>query len=248
MSFNILCAKTTPERVELVLRTIEKYSPDTVGFQEPTVKWMEILKERIGEKYDFVGVGRNADGGGEASPVFYLKSRFKLLDSGTRWLCETPDVPGSKVEESSLPRVCSHALLEEKETGERLVCVNTHLEHTADDARIRQAGYLVEFLNSYLDKSLPCVLTGDFNCESTAQSYKTVLSSGLVNSSDIAKKKEEAPTFHGFGKVAVTIDYIFVTPNIDVKFHRVCDDTFKNENGEAEYPSDHNPIVADLEL
>jgi len=246
MSFNILCSKFTPERIELVLKMVEKYAPDTIGFQEPTVKWMETLNERLGDRYAFVGVGRNADGGGEASPVFFRKSRFELLDSGTEWMTSTPDVPGSKIEESSLPRVYSYALLRERETGKELVHINTHLEHTTEEARRIQAGYLVDFIGRYLkEKNAHCVLTGDFNCQSNAESYAVVKTSGLNNATEAAERSEPAPTFHGFGKVAVTIDYIFTSPEIKVEFCRVCDETFTDENGEIAYPSDHNPVIAD---
>ena len=75
-----------------------------------------------------------------------------------------------------------------------------------------------------------------------------MISSGLVNACETAEKKELAPTFHAFGKVGVTIDYIFVSPFIKVSFSKVCDDTFTDENGEIAYPSDHNPVIIDFDL
>lgn len=53
-------------------------------------------------------------------------------------------------------------------------------------------------------------------------------------------------TFNGFGRDVQAdnkIDYIFVSPGVEVKTHRVVTDLY---NGL--YPSDHFPLVADVLL
>ena len=248
MSFNIRCNEFTAERIELVFRMIDLYAPDTIGFQEVTVAWYNKLRERLGDRYGSVGVGRNADHSGEASPVFYLKEKFKLIESGTKWMTSTPDIAGSKIPESSLPRVYTYAVLESLETGKQFIHVNTHLEHTSDAARRIQVQYLIDYLKSYNERGIQYVLTGDFNTAAGTEAYKTVTNSGLRDASAVAKKVEKGTTYHGYGTTDKIIDFIFVTSGIYVESYKACTETFVYSDGSTAYPSDHNPIIMDYIL
>ena len=95
---------------------IEQYSPDSVGVQEATGEWMDILSSGL-ENYAYVGERRDEDANSEYSAVFYLKSKFNLLDSGTIWLSDTPEEKYTKYEESVCTRIATWAVLENKETG-----------------------------------------------------------------------------------------------------------------------------------
>ena len=129
MSFNVWVSGKTTERNERVLNMVLKYLPDTIGFQEVDPVWLSTLKSGLKDQYDFVGEGRNGGSSGEYNPIFYKKDLFTLVDSGTRWLSNTPTVV-SKVEESSLNRIYTYALLERKSDGKRIMVVNTHFDHT----------------------------------------------------------------------------------------------------------------------
>ena len=246
MSFNLRCAEYTDERINLAIQMINTYAPDTFGVQEATEKWMTILKNRLGDRYAYVGVGRNSDHSGEASAVFYLKSKFDLIDGGTKWMSATPDVAGSKYSESSLPRVFTYAELRVKATGQTFVHVNTHLEHTSEAARELQAKVLVEFLTRYHESGVAFVVSGDFNCERGAGSYNVMINSGLRDSLYIAAKAESGTTYHGYGKTSKVIDHIFVPGGVEVQFYRACSETFKSSSGGVAYPSDHNPVIIDF--
>ncbi|MBR6734794.1 MAG: endonuclease/exonuclease/phosphatase family protein [Kiritimatiellae bacterium] len=77
-------------------RAIERESPDLIAFQEVLPDQRKFLEERFAA-YDFTGEGRNADRkSGESSPVAWRRDRFTLIDCGSFWLSETPDVPGSR--------------------------------------------------------------------------------------------------------------------------------------------------------
>ncbi len=245
MTFNIRCAEYTDERIDLVFRMIDLYAPDTIGFQEATVKWMGMLKTRLGDRYGCVGVGREANLAGEASPVFYLKSKFELIDSGTKWMTETPDVPGSKVPESSLPRVFSYAVLKVKATEQVFVHVNTHLEHTSEKAREIQAGHLLKFLETYRETGMTYIVSGDFNCAKGAGSYSLMTNSGLRDALSIADEAVRGATYHGYGKTETVIDHIFVSGGVEVSYYKACTETFPSASGGIAYPSDHNPVIID---
>ena len=96
MSFNIRCTNvgndTWEDRIDIVTQSIIDGNPDSVGVQEATPEWMETLNKTLGEKYNYVGVGRDdGDNEGEYSAIFYLKDKYNVVDSGTFWLSETPD-------------------------------------------------------------------------------------------------------------------------------------------------------------
>ena len=96
MSFNLLCGgpghRNWPARTPLVVRTIYNADPDLLGVQEAHIGWMNALRACLPD-YESVGVGRD-DGkeAGEFSAVFYKKDKFELLDAGSFWLSETPEI------------------------------------------------------------------------------------------------------------------------------------------------------------
>lgn len=237
MSFNVLVSKMENDRIERVLQIIKNYLPDTFGVQEASPQWITLLDNEFGDLYGYVGEGRDGGNAGEYSAIFYNKTKFAVLDSGTKWLSDTPDKV-SKVEESSLNRIFTYALLERIADGMQIMVVNTHFEHTSDAARDRQAAVLRDFLLEYTD-DYPLVLTGDFNTTLGTNAYSIVLDGGVTDSSELADTTYLASTFTNFGAASTIIDFIFVTEDtITVNDYRVCDEKI---NGD--FPSDHHPVI-----
>ncbi len=235
MSFNVLVSKTTPERDARVVDMVLKYMPATVGFQEANPRWMTVLKSGLSQYYGCVGEGRDGGTSGEYNPIFYNKEIFTLVDSGTRWLSDTPD-KGSKYSESSLNRIYTYALLERKSDGVRIMVVNTHFDHKSATARDKQGKVLAAFLAKNMQ--YPMIVTGDFNTQSDSTAYSNVVASGVVNSASIAATASKGATFTNWGSSSTVIDFVFVNPVfISVDSYRVCNETI---NGD--YPSDHHPV------
>jgi len=134
MSFNVWVSSPTAERKLSVLQTILNYMPDTFGVQEASSTWMSYLINQLGDIYAHVGKGRDGGSSGEHSAIFYRKDRFELIETGTKWMSDTPDVV-SKVSESSLNRIFTYAILLDKNSNTEIMYVNTHLEHTSAEAR-----------------------------------------------------------------------------------------------------------------
>ena len=87
------------------------------------------------------------------------------------------------------------------------------------------------------------ILTGDFNARPDSKTYK--IACELLNDSkakSVTKPLGPNATYHGFaGKRQLYLDYIFVSDNIRVLSHKVDDTRF-----DGKYPSDHDPVVAEL--
>jgi endonuclease/exonuclease/phosphatase family metal-dependent hydrolase len=232
MSFNILTTKPDEARINRVVNTILHADPDTVGLQEVSPYWMDILKKRLGDTYGYVGEGRDGGHNGEYSCIFYKKALFEVLDSGTYWLSETPDKVSSH-ETSAYRRIMTFAKLLDKNTGREFVHVNTHLDHASHEARRFQAGVLVDFAKKYMD--VPVLMSGDFNCTASEDTYKVITKASFTNAAQIAGTAEKKPTFPGNGRI---IDFIFCNSDVYPTEYEVIDEII-----DGEYPSDHYPIL-----
>ncbi len=237
MSFNVWVSSRTGERDDRVIKMVTDYLPDTVGFQEVNASWLSTLRAGLKETYAIVGEGRDGGTKGEYNPIFYKKDVFNLIDSGTKWLSDTPDSV-SKYEESSLNRIYTYALLERKSDGTKIMVINTHFDHKSAVAREKQAEVIIKAIAEFSE--YPIVLTGDFNCESGSAAYSIIRSSGIKNAGDIADKKiNSVATFTNYGASNKIIDFAFVTEkNISVVSYKVC-----NEKINGDYPSDHHPVL-----
>ena len=238
MSFNVWVSSKTNERTKSVIKMITNYMPDSFGVQEASPAWMTSLRSGL-SAYAYVGNGRDGGSSGEHSAIFYLKDKYTVLESGTKWLSATPNSV-SKFEESSLNRICTYAVLKEIATGKVYVHINTHFDHKSSTAREKQAGVLLDVAKQF--EGYPIVMTGDFNCTPGSEPYKKITAAGFVNSSDVATEKHGSATFHGNGSSSSIIDFCFLTPGKMAAInYRVCD-----EKIDGAYVSDHHPVFVDF--
>jgi endonuclease/exonuclease/phosphatase family metal-dependent hydrolase len=259
MSFNIRCStaqdgiNTWKNRFPLVVKIIQKYSPTFIGFQELCSDQLQDLKREL-PQYRVYGVGRD-DGQslGEQMPIFY--NHALLLNQGTFWLSDSPDIPGSRWNE--IPRTCTwgHFLLE---NGQQLALYNTHLDHLQTINQERGLKLILDKIQAQSTK-LPQVLMGDFNCSPFSNPYN-IVASKFSESTEFVRKKESAAnnipiTFHNYsGTTSVNksafplpwIDYIWIRGQIKNIQSCVINDTFSKISGI--YPSDHWPIMSELSL
>ena len=168
MSFNVQTENGTSVnfdlRAEMLRDLMDQLQPDSIGMQEVTTGWIYRM-DNFAFNQSYAGVGEGRTPGGEASSIYYRKDKFDLVDSGTFWLSETPDVAGSYLEASLYPRICTWAHLRDKVTGFEYIHVNTHLDHLGGSdgrtLRTAQIRVILEYLKTLPD--VPMVMTGDFN-------------------------------------------------------------------------------------
>jgi len=196
-------------------------------------------------------VGRD-DGkqGGEFCPVFYREDRFEMLEKQTRWLSETPQVPGSKSWDTSITRLVTMIRFRDRQSDKKFWIFNTHFDHRGSEARENSAQLVRKWIAQF-SGDLPVAVTGDFNCTPSSQPYSILTDqqgeSRLIDSHQVSDSPPTGPdsTWCGFREVVPgrRIDFIFVTPGMDVLRHQTIDKQF---NGR--FPSDHLPVVAELEF
>ena len=192
---------------------------DVFGAQEVKKPQLDDMLTALPE-YRYVGVGRD-DGKekGEYSPVFYRNDKFKLLNSGTFWLSETPDQV-SKGWDGLCRRVCSWAYLQRKSDKVCFYFLSTHLDHKGKVAKMEGAKLIVKFIKEQC-KGENVIIVGDFNVNQGSEPYKVFAESGVLNDTyDIAKYRfAPTGTFNSFEPRRYTdkrIDHIFVSKGISV--------------------------------
>lgn len=232
-----------PNRKEKVFKLIKKQKPAILGVQEALHNQMVDMKTNL-TQYDYVGVGRD-DGKtkGEYSAIFYQKKRFQVGASGTFWLSETPEIPGSKSWDAAITRVASWAKLYDKKLKDTIFCINTHFDHIGKVAREKSVD-IIKSKISVLAGKYPVILTGDFNIEPTETPYNVATNGEFYNLQDSGKGDTQG-TYCTFvvGEKCKRIDFIFYGTGWIVEKYSVI-----TQNDSKHYPSDHLPVVAQLKL
>ncbi len=253
MSFNIRMNTASdgnnawPNRKEWVADIIVKSEAGIIGLQEvkPDQK-QDLIKALKG--YGHYGVGRD-DGidKGEHCLIFYRKSQYALLDSGTFWLSKKLHNPGSKSWDAAITRICSWVKLRELQTGRELYFFNTHFDHKGEEARYYSILLLKKQIRE-MTGSLPVIVAGDFNFNPDARPYAEInsTSSGYVlyDAFQITQEKKGEHTCCGFDVEQPhnqRIDYILVNEACTVKQYQVT-----TESKKGYYPSDHLPVVCKI--
>lgn len=244
MTFNVLCAGRNEQqwcrRQPLVRGVIKNYMPDFFGIQEAHYGWMKYLSGQLKDCYAYVGVGKD-DGmnGGEFSPVFYRKDKYKVIERLDFWLSETPDRP-SLGWDGAENRTCSGGLFECLETGEPVAVFNTHLDHIGGTAQRKGAELILENLKKY--DNIKTVLMGDFNVTPDSEIYKIFTDGGFDDARTIAHESDAINSFHWFGGSSKMIDFVFVK-----NIKNVSKVITATDMPGGKYPSDHFPVVAEFE-
>jgi endonuclease/exonuclease/phosphatase family metal-dependent hydrolase len=261
MSFNVRYAAANDgennwdKRKDLACDVVRRQAPDLIGLQEALRVQIDDFRAAL-PQYAELGVGRE-DGKtkGEYSAILYRKDRFDVNDSGTFWLSDTPEVPGSITWGNACTRVCTWARFLPK-SGKPFYLFNTHLDHISQPAREKGMALIMSRLTGRKHQD-PVVLTGDFNSGENNPVVHYLLGERQLDAASNGLSKNPLPlvdtfrllhkdatdvrTAHGFtgSRSGTKIDYIFVQPGVEVLKAEILYDSKDNH-----YPSDHFPIMA----
>ena len=231
-------------RRNLVTDLIAAYSPWVLGTQEGVPNQLDYLAEQL-PGYVMHAVGRpREDDTCQYPTLFYSRRHVELLQGGEFWLSNTPQIHRSKDWDSAFPRMLSYALFREKQAGTDVWVAVTHLDHIGEQARIRQAEIIRDWLHTRQGAK---ILLGDFNDlpGSPAHRLLTHPHTDLRDSWQILGRCEDhqSMTHHDFRGCPNKgrLDWVLVSPQFRVKAAGIVRDQ-QNER----FPSDHFPYWADL--
>ena len=243
-----------PNRFLRVIHLIKLIKPDIIGSQELQRHQINDLMQSLGDDYSFYGEpivkeGKEYDIDG----VFYLKRRFKLLNSETFFLGQL-----------NYSHSVTQCHFKDSSTCKEFIVFNTHLPYHSPEQRALSTHFIVQKIK---ETNLPAILAGDLNTISQRMDYrgmpffdgdfiKRILSSaGLVNSMDSSylghigpistftnhPESHNAIPFAGTGVPGIILDHIYVSQGIKVMIHAI--DPAKVG---GRFPSDHLPVIVDL--
>lgn len=237
--------KAWTARRDQAAELIQADRADIVGIQEGLPQMMNDLGARL-DGYAVIGVGRE-DGinQGEYAAILVKTDRFRIQETGTFWLSDTPDIPNSCTWGNTVTRICTWAKLFDRESGKTFHFFNTHLDHASPEARKKGTALILSRMEG---KTEPMVLTGDFNALEEDSLHTAIKKSGLVDawrSVHVHTPLSESGTFNHFNGAVDggRIDYIYASPMLKVTESEIIR---SSKNGV--YPSDHFPVRATLDL
>jgi endonuclease/exonuclease/phosphatase family metal-dependent hydrolase/methionine-rich copper-binding protein CopC len=183
--------------------------------------------------------------------VLYKTDEFTTLDNGGHW--DVGDL-----------HYAAYQALEDTTSGAKFLDVTPHLEVALkgadDEMRLNEDKTMVADATQYAHSlgDLPIVYAGDFNSDpSHAHEFNGPsdynLSVGMDDAFDVAQTRTNAQYNSGNGyettppALGLRIDYIFTTPGVAVKTWSLLIDLVHGKWAGV-IPSDHNPLVADLEI
>ena len=243
-------ANAWPFRKEAVARLIEERA-DVAGLQEVKPDQRAWLSEHLPD-FTLVGVGRGPNDTDESVPIAFRKERFEVQASGTFWLSDTPDQVASTTWGNKLPRICTWAKLRDRKDARQFWFYNVHLDHQSGHAR-EKGLMLVADRAGKREGNDPILMVGDLN-SSVGDSPLAALAlkekPAFRSTYEVMGVAAEG-TFHGFtGKTgARAIDYIFVEKDRwKVVGGKILKTTYKAQDGEERFVSDHFPVEATVEM
>lgn len=241
-------------RKDFLADTIRTIDPDIMGVQECLPFQADEVKISL-PHLDHFGLGRyhsiavdrlHETYSGESCTIFFRSDRLTLNRCGTFWHSDTPDVPGSANWGNNLPRIATWGRFVVKDNGNPFFFCNTHF-HWDEPYVTRAEELMVERITQLADGS-PTVLVGDFNASPDSGLHSLLVSDDSCRLRDVwsalGRPEAGAGTSHGFtGEPQIRIDWILTSDDIRPLSIERCTD-----HRDGRYPSDHFPVVAEIEI
>jgi hypothetical protein len=251
MTFNVRRPKRQPQlraadrwshRRRLVAALVASERPTILGVQEAIPEQTSTIVTALGPTYQFVGNGHGPEGRGEGCPIFFDAARLELLAWQQAALSDEPDTPGSRSWGNRVPRIVVSAEFRDRETSERFVALNTHLDHLSFASRKRSAE---EIRSRASSEGRPVLVTGDFNAGPGSPAYSALFDGGALLDAWKTASVRSTPEWGTFARYRSPrtrgrrIDWIAVTPGVEVQRAAINARRF-----DAGWPSDHLPVQA----
>ena len=234
-------------RRPLAQRMLAAENPDIVGMQEALYRQVRDFDQDLPE-HAWIGLGREGGSRSEFMAVFYRRKRLDPVAFDHYWLSDTPHVIGSATWGHSNRRMVTWVRFLDRVSGQQFYLVNTHFDHEVRTAREKSARLVFERISKW-NQEVPVLLVGDFNAVAErSRVYEILVGPQRLVDTWLAAQ-ERGPlydTFHGYRGLSQTgrrIDWILSRGPVRVESSKII--TFQQQN---QFPSDHFPVVADVQI
>lgn len=198
---------------------------------------MDALPDR-----EYHGIAKNL--------VMFSRKRYELVGAGVYWLSETPLVGGSMSWGTARARHVNWVRLRDRRSGREFRVLSVHLDHISQEARLAQAGALLDETGQY-PASVPQILAGDFNSKPSNPVARALADTGWTDATVQANGGDTLGfSYHGFrGEdykpkkgMPGRIDFIYLKGT----GIRALESVLEKDRIGGKYPSDHYFLTADI--
>ena len=244
-----------PNRRDLNVATIRAQAPDLIGVQEAHGGNLRDYHDALPE-YHYVAwpYYDNRPPHGHV-PIYWRPPRIRPVASDGFWISETP-FEFSRSWDTANPRCATWVEFALAGDDARVVHLNTHLDHISEAARVEGARMLVRTLDDRQSAGAAAIVTGDFNAPVDSPAYGIFREAGFRDAFLEAGNTDGAGsfTYHGWQGDAFRgsddpprrIDWILLRDGGTRLRATRCE--IVRAAQPPVYPSDHFPVVADVEV
>jgi len=194
--------------------------------------------------------GKTTNGQASYSVILYAKDRFYVDESksGTFWLSPNPSESGSIFDGSEYCRCATYATMVDRNTGEKMVVVNVHLDFDTE-TKSKQVNVLLTELKARVDTNLPIFVTGDMNASATDAALKLYFKNSIMKMTAMDELASESYRHYH------NIDWLLTNhpEKVDVTYYNYCGERpFYNklwlDNLAMGKPSDHPAVYTEFTI
>jgi len=234
-----------PNRRAAVITTIADHAPHLLGVQEALRFQLDEIAAAL-PRYRELGVGRD-DGklAGEYAAILVDTARFTVLSTGTFWLSDTPETPGSMHWGNRITRITTWGRLVDRATGDTVRVYNAHWDHESQPSRERSARLMLARILGDGARSDAVLVLGDFNSDESNPAFRALVSDPGAGLRDTFRDRHPVATtvgtFNSFrgDSTAGKIDAVLVG-----RGWRVIDAGIDRRKHGALWASDHFAVWA----
>ncbi len=207
ISFNITVSQNDGEnswsaRRGAIINFINAEKPDVMGMQEITAHQLNYLTSKLSDYAEY-GVDRGnsqspGSNAGERTSILYNKQTVEVLDKGTFWLSDTPEVSsrswndtgstGYAADAMKYHRTCTWMKFKRKADGKVFFYYNTHLEfgyhanyNLGQNAREKGIALIVERMKAKAANGEAVIFGGDMNQVANDRCFNPLFNNGWVS-------------------------------------------------------------------
>jgi endonuclease/exonuclease/phosphatase family metal-dependent hydrolase len=245
------------ERLPRIVATLRSERPHLTGLQEIHHAQLSQLRAAFPE-LGVVGVGA-ADGaeGGAFTPFLFDPVRLELTGSGTSWLSQTPDTPGSRHFGNTLPRAVTWARFLDREDGREFLAANVQLDDRVEGSRELSLEVLQDRIQALAGARGAVILTADLGEGEGSRVWRILLAATVPGLGDPFRRLHPEPhpagTRHGYGEERPPVRSSAILASRDFAPHSASVVDAPGGGGavpagavEGPFPSDHNPVRVEV--
>jgi endonuclease/exonuclease/phosphatase family metal-dependent hydrolase len=173
-------------------------------------------------------------------PILYRKERLEMMDQGWFFFSETPDVIYSRTFNGSFPAYATWAAFRDTRTGAAFRVVNIHTDFASRSNRLQSVALVAERIGPWIEAGETVLVVGDLNGLHGSRTLEVIEEVGVTFAPVRGATYHLNRGLNLFG----AIDHIGWAGDVSMASAPIV----VRRKFSGEWPTDHYPLVIDLEL